>query len=654
MQDNLLPIQVFDEFYELDKIIDQHWERLQNGDKIPSYNRPIIASSWERSKNHGINPFAKQAPLVHQQDSLIEKRQQYHILLDAAMPHIEQLFSVNSKISWFITDPDGIVLDLKTNNMRLAEKLEFLPGVDTSERACGTNAIGLALINKLPVQVLGAEHFIQSFRPFIASAAPICDPISKQTLGILSMVAEKNVVHGHDILLLLQIINSIEMSIGLTLREQNSFAMEVMIEMMHEPFLLFNIDGIIIRHNKSAKHFFEIQAGDPLNKVMEMNYSLQEWQDMLLKGIKGNVQGKDGGRWDVQFQPYTIGANLYGGMALFQKCKAVLPTRPSKAKRLRYDFDEILTQSQSMLQVIQLGQKVAISDKNVFITGETGTGKEMLAQSIHSHGPRCQGPFVEVNCGAIPKDLVASELFGYEGGSFTGAKSQGKKGKFLLADQGTIFLDEIGDLPLDSQVYLLRVLEERSIIPIGASQSIPINVRVIAATHKNLEAEVKKGNFREDLYYRLNVISLKVPSLRDRADDIPYLVQYFLKQSYEGELPPIIDPEVMDILCAYSWPGNIRQLKNIVERMVFHANDGHIQLKDLPSEIHSSNMTFHPSIEGKQVCGSQGMIRRKKIDRETLVETLTQTNGNISKAASILNVGRKTIYRKLQEFNLYY
>ena len=322
------------------------------------------------------------------------------------------------------------------------------------------------------------------------------------------------------------------------------------------------------------------------DQILDSSTSLQ---------ISGNLIG--GKNWDITIHPFRIGSHLLGGMAVFLKNQLHnLPLTNGKRLSTKHAFEDIVTKDENMVSLLKRAKKSAFSDKNLFIHGETGTGKELLVQSIHSFGPRSRQPFVAVNCGAIPKELMASELFGYEGGAFTGAKAKGKKGKFLLANKGTIFLDEIGELPLDIQVYLLRVLEEREIVPVGGNEVIPIDVRVVCATHKDLEEEVRKGNFREDLFYRLKVISLTLPPLKERKGDIPLLVKQFLlleKNSFE------LSDEALSLLMDYDWPGNIRQLKNCIEQAIFYAESSVILPKDLPKEIYSGHQMENSNQKGR-------------------------------------------------------
>ncbi|MGI6424651.1 MAG: sigma-54 interaction domain-containing protein [Tepidanaerobacteraceae bacterium] len=236
----------------------------------------------------------------------------------------------------------------------------------------------------------------------------------------------------------------------------------------------------------------------------------------------------------------------------------------------QHTFEDIITCSSIMEKAISEARQFAQAEAAVVITGETGTGKELFAQSIHNTSQRKGGHFVAVNCAAVPENLLESELFGYEEGAFTGARRGGKKGLFELAHDGTIFLDEIGELPLKLQARLLRVLQEKAVIRVGGDRVIPINVRIIAATHRNLEASVKNGTFRQDLYYRLNVLRLSLPPLRERKDDIPLLIDRLLEKicNKTAKKPPLLSDAVLKIFCSYHWPGNVRELQNILERLV--------------------------------------------------------------------------------------
>ena len=362
-----------------------------------------------------------------------------------------------------------------------------------------------------------------------------------------------------------------------------------------------------------------------------------------------------------------------------------------------YTFQNIIGECPALQRLKGLALKVAQGNTSVLITGESGTGKELFAQSIHNNSPHSNGPFVAINCGAIPKDLIESELFGYDSGAFTGAKKEGRAGKFELANGGTIFLDEIGDMPYEVQVRLLRVLQEKSVTRIGGKKSIPLNVRVIAATNVNLEEAIENHVFRSDLYYRLNVFSLHIPPLRERGNDIFLLTDHFLQKYQNPKSEPItkISEEVRTIFAAYTWPGNIRELENVIERCCILTSNGTLTKEALPSnmqhvlenqnQIQSENdmkttaassaspvvsgnlpLTDIPaenmsSVQDTFVSPTESVMNTDHItsaitaeesEKLLIIEHLKQSGGNVKKASDSLGISRRTLYRKLEKYEI--
>jgi PAS domain S-box-containing protein len=322
----------------------------------------------------------------------------------------------------------------------------------------------------------------------------------------------------------------------------------------------------------------------------------------------------------------------------------------------RFCFDDILTRSEIMRDTIELAKAASQNKSTILIQGESGTGKEMFAQSIHNQSRYADGPFIAVNCGAIPRELVGSELFGYVEGAFTGARKGGSPGKFELAQGGTLFLDEIGDMPLEQQAALLRVLQEKQVCRLGSSKAIPIDVRVICATNRDLYSEVQKGTIRKDLYFRLNVISLRIPPLRERQEDIDLLLKHFLVQGDPQWLEHIhaIDPVVWDLLKRYSWPGNVRELQNFAERIQFAVNDYVIRPEDLPYEIQTlyydreTDRSITP-LPLKQLNIKQQLA---EVEANQIKALLIQYNGNVSRVAEALGVSRRTVDRRIKKYGL--
>ena len=293
-------------------------------------------------------------------------------------------------------------------------------------------------------------------------------------------------------------------------------------------------------------------------------------------------------------------------------------------------------------------RKVASSNAGVLITGENGTGKELVARNIHLFSFRSDMPFIAVNCAAIPEELIESELFGHERGAFTGAVSA-KKGRFDMADKGTLFLDEIGDMSLKTQAKILRILEEKSFERVGGTRRQSVDVRVVAATNKNLEEEIKKGNFREDLYYRLNVIPFRVPALRERKGDIPVFVGHFLNEfSLEtGRGAHTIGGEALALFTSYDWPGNVRELRNLIERLVIMTPSGEINANDVPSYIRGAQGANAPATFGETLKQA-----RKGFEREFIIRKLGEFDGNIAKTADAIGIERSHLYRKMKSYGI--
>lgn len=311
-----------------------------------------------------------------------------------------------------------------------------------------------------------------------------------------------------------------------------------------------------------------------------------------------------------------------------------------------FNFNHIIGESPAMKDVYRMVKRVSDAISNVLITGPSGTGKELVARAIHSNGPRSSKPFIALNCGAIPKDLVESELFGHKKGSFTGAVSD-KDGIFVAANKGTVFLDEIGEIPLSQQVNLLRVIQEREVKPIGSNKMVSFDTRILAATNKDLEQEVEQGNFREDLYYRLNVVEIPLPTLQERKEDIPLLAQYFL-QKYRRELNrPVkgITGEAMGALISFEWKGQVRELENIIERSVLLGDGEFITLDDLPQSVRESNGDIDFDSDSLEEAV-------QTFEKHHILSMLKRTDGNKAEAARLLGIDPSTLYRKMERYQV--
>ena len=315
----------------------------------------------------------------------------------------------------------------------------------------------------------------------------------------------------------------------------------------------------------------------------------------------------------------------------------------------KYGFENILGRANVLLSVLDMASRAAQTSSTVLVRGETGTGKELLAKAIHFNSPRKDKPFVTINCGAIPKDLLESELFGHVKGSFTGAITH-KKGKAEAADGGTLFLDEIGELPPELQVKLLRLLQQGEVEKVGATETTHVDVRIIAATNRNLQAMIEDGAFRDDLYYRLAVIPLELPPMRERPDDIAELVEYFFVRAKEkhGRQDLALRPALLPYFCGYRWPGNVRELENVIERLAVLSRGSEITLDDLPESLRRER----PTLEVLHLDLPPQGISLEAVEKELIVRALQKSNGNQTQAARYLDLSRKTLIYRMEKYNI--
>lgn len=445
-----------------------------------------------------------------------------------------------------------------------------------------------------------------------------------------------------------------------------SFLLNTVMEAINDAIVYVNRDGYIEMFSKAYADFLGINKEDAIGKhvtevientrmhIVAKTGKPEVAQIQNIKGKKmiatripvysnGKIVGAVG---KVLFKDIDELHKLYSKINKIKKELNLYKDEFNKLNAARYDLDSIVSKSEVMRELKELAARVARTNSNVLILGESGTGKELFAHAIHNNSKRRDFPFVKVNCGAIPFELLESELFGYEEGSFTGAKKGGKIGKFKAADGGTIFLDEIGDLPMNMQVKLLRVLQDKEIERIGSNYSEKIDVRVIAATNKDLEKMVAEGLFRLDLYYRLNVVSIKIPPLRERKEDIPILANHLVKKISEAENIKVekISDETLEYLKKYDWPGNVRELENVLERAINLLDDDIVIMpKHLPSKI--TGISRYRKINSLKTI-------LEETEKQAIIDSLIIANGNKTLAAEMLKISRTSLYEKMMKYNI--
>ncbi|MGB9804436.1 sigma-54-dependent Fis family transcriptional regulator [Desulfofundulus sp.] len=614
---------------------------VEKGVLIEPGVRPVIARSWQRSTR--IDPFSNQRIVLPKQ-RLDWRRRQYQDLISLARPVMQEILSLDEKCYVLLSDSEGYIIE-KVSKVECPIPL----GAKCREEDIGTNAIGTALIERGPVEIKGYEHYVPRLHSYHCAAVPIYDA-KGNIIGVMDVTRPEGDLPA-GILQLLKFAGKL-IEYQLNFRQKCCCSGKIastlgtLVDLIDKCTVIVDSGGRIVYANKKLCDFLEI---DNQQKIMGLHYlDLLKSSDNMDKQTTFSVHNFPAGYnrgLAKEIAGKVIGKRQIGNcqeastlVLLDFKNNASL----SSPSRSVYRFHEITGKAKCWSEIIWRAKKAAQVSSNVLIEGESGTGKELIARAIHDESGR-KGPFVPINCGAIPKDLIESELFGYEDGAFTGAKKGGKMGKFEIAEGGTLFLDEIGEMALEMQVHLLRVLQEKKVTRLGGTNARSVDVRIIAATNRDLRKEVEAGRFRQDLYFRLNVINIKLPPLRERKEDIPILVEYFfLKfcQQFQKNITSV-DKEVMEILCNYDWPGNVRELSNVIENAVVFTEGDVI----LPEVIPPYIKEYEPV---RDLTG--GSLR--EVEEKLILETLKIHNGNISKAAKALGVTRNTIYRKIKSAKL--
>lgn len=609
--------------------------------------RDVVARSWRRSLEYGIDP--QMCGQVHVGPEATRKALAVNTeMLDVAVQLIENMFSSMPEPlnSLSLADARGITLFTARKNV---EERSLYPdshvGASCAEHARGTNGVGTCIAEGVPVEIFGAEHYLAVAQCWSCASAPVFNGRG-ELCGVLNAGQMTSLYHKHTsgMVKALAFAISEQMKLKALLNRQ-----QTIVELLEHGIIILSQSGVVEEINRGAAKIIGKSRhsciGRPIEEIIKHNTLTEN-----LLTIDVDVQ-------DAEAKlTLASGKNIACVVSIFrQNLDGGLVLCLSENRRIRrlvmqmagikavYTFDQILGTSSSIQQVIEQAKLVADKQTTVLLLGESGTGKELFAQAIHNASPRADRPFVTVNCGALPRSLVESELFGYEGGTFTGASKNGKPGKFELADGGTIFLDEIGEMPLDVQVALLRLLQSGEVTRVGGKTSTTVSVRVIAATNKNLEESMKQRSFRADLYYRLNVFPLCVPPLRARSGDVPCLATAFLDKISHNIDKPVngFSSEVIRCFEAYSWPGNVRELENVVERMVNIAEVHRpVDVSCLPSHI----------LRVEQVVAPKGRLMEKEI--ESISEVLVQCEGNMRAAAAVLGLSRGGLYGKLRRLGM--
>ncbi len=599
-------------------------------------------------------------------DALEENR----FLFQHAVPVMEALNSqiANTHSMVLLTSAQGLVLHSMGDSdfLEKADRVALVPGMDWSEKNKGTNAVGTALSVQQPVTVHGSQHYMNANHGLTCSCAPILDPYG-QIVGALDVTGDHRSYHQHTLALVRMSAQMIENhmfagSFPNAVRVHFHSRVEFLGTLV-EGIAAFTPEGRFISANRSAQmqlgmsfgalqaHTFSSLFNLPISSLSDLfgSASAVPRQFCLHTGVtvwcRAEVQPS---------RPWTTPVVSPAG----KPAEAPAPRAASAARRAQLSSLQYLDTGDAQLAcIIAKLRKVVDRDIPVMILGETGSGKDLLAQAIHNDSARAAQPFVAVNCASIPDTLIEAELFGYEEGAFTGARKKGAPGKIQQAHGGTLFLDEIGDMPPHLQARLLRVLQERKVSPLGSGREVEVDVTVVSATHKNLKDLIASGAFRDDLYYRLNGLVVRLPALRERTDFHAVLKKVLLAQ--EGGAQVSIAPDVMELLQAYHWPGNVRQLHNLLRTACAMVDDDRvIRMEHLPDDfLDELRVPLRPAAFGMaaaplsaaEAAGTEpaaGSPSLHDVTLQAMAQMLRLHKGNLSAAAKALGVSRNTIYRK--------
>ncbi|MDQ6435870.1 sigma-54-dependent Fis family transcriptional regulator [Mesorhizobium sp. LHD-90] len=624
--------------------------------------RSLIHESWYRSVSGGIDAQGVEAPLNSDRDEIEFLTRANAELLAAARRSFESLGRLldGTGAMLVLADADGVLIDAIGDKRTLHDGMDIhlAIGGKWNEEAVGTNGIGTALWTGEPIFVHAAEHFCAGIKSWTCAGAPIRDPLDGRIIGVVDLSGYSPIFRPHNTALVAATARHIEKALAEQQQERRTRLLEAFIS--SAPNYRRKDGLVIVDHRGRAIFSNNLPEGDP--DRAETPVEPGRWLlNLPAPGSEADIaRALPPHLRSCHVTPLKLDGSLGGAALVFPSAPAAPTTFAGRAedKPLREAAAMIVGESEALLAAVDVASRVARSNSvtSLLIEGETGVGKELFARLVHAGSRRsANDPFVAMNCGAITRELFGSELFGHVAGAFTGASRDGKPGVFEQANGGVLSLDEIGEMPLEIQPFLLRVLEERVVHRIGDSRGRPVDVRLVASTNRDLKQEIATGRFRSDLYYRIGAVSIKVPPLRERGDDVLLLVEHFNRKiaALNGGDLLSFSNEALDALLAWRWPGNVRELKNLVERLHVLAHGRDVGLRDLPAEIVSTGS--RPELPPNYV----GDVTADKLDgtlvdaeRQMMKNALAAEGGNLSRVAQRLGISRPTLYRKLDRYGI--
>ena len=626
-----------------------------------SLQREILASH-ERCRQFGVNPNDNCNPLQNRltPEELAFRFEQNREFLEIAIAQIGELYQFVSGAGFAvnIADNEGYILHIIGDEPVLAELAagNCCPGYRWTEKDVGTSVISLALAREIPVQINDEEHFCRRGHGHTCSASPVFDP-ENQMVGVIAMSGDAAKVHPHTLGMVITAARAIENQLRIQktsneLKLHNNY-MRAIVDSIDSGVMTIDKKGVIKNINQQGQQILQLGEpldGHPISEIFGKQINIEKLMragfDFIDREVFIRVPSRSIHLICTAKPILDSAEKIQGIILVFNEIKRIRKLLNEMAgTQARFTFEDIIGVSPAIQEVKRMAMIAALSKSSILLLGETGTGKELFAQAIHNHSAQKGHPFLAINCGAIPRELLESELFGYVEGAFTGALKGGRPGKFELADGGTVFLDEIGDMSTDMQVKLLRVLQTGEVCRVGGHKSTTVDIRIVAATNVQLKQEVDRKNFREDLFYRLNVFPITIPPLRKRPEDITLLASYILSRCAQvaGKQGVQFTPEAKQTLQSYEWTGNVRELENVVERAV-NLVEGDMIGSDLLGIVSASRAT--------KAAKNWSGLRLAEVEKQAISEILKEMKFNLSRASKSLGISRATLYNKIKKYNL--
>lgn len=657
---NLMGVDYYERFYQRTYL---EWKKFVSGDR--NIDMSVIPQeafdSWIVCAQLGVDPFGQAHNEVLTGEALEAVLNKNKEFIDVSRPFMRNLYRFLEGSGFMVSlfDRNCYVLEIlgDPEEDKLIRTARGFVGACWDIKNAGNNAGSAAIIYKKPMQVFGAQQYMRLYHGATGSSAPIFGPAGDLVGGIV-LFGRYYRANPHTLGMAVASAGAIENELKIRKAFTESRVaysyQQTVISSIQEALIAVDSEGRVTLINDNVRKMFGLndvnvegrRIRDIFSHENAQLFTLIENNEIITDTEVRIVSKKNSGDYTLTSNPIlSPDKNVIGKIIILneiQRAKSMVTKMMGASANFR--FEDIYGQNPRFLMTVDQARMVSRSSSNVLLLGKSGTGKDIFAQAIHNASDRCNGPYVAINCGAIPRDLIASELFGHEEGAFTGSRRGGNQGKFELADGGTLFLDEIAETPLELQTALLRVIEDKTVMRIGGTRVRPVDVRIISATNKDLREEVRKGNFREDLYYRANVFAIEMVPLQDRLDDIPLLADYFIKRYASAMKKRItrVDKKVIETFMNYAWPGNVRELQNAIERMINYLKTSELTLELIPDHIR---------LPGHAAETREDSIAPQEAERLMIARMLNQKIRK-NRIAEKMNISRATLYRKMKQFEL--